>query len=93
MAGHLKNKYLNNLFLLSILTILLLLLQKLIYSNKTLCLFNNILGIECYGCGTYRGIISLLNIEIINALNYNINVLVILPLLLYICIKKFINYN
>ncbi len=93
MVDLLKNKYLHNLALLSIPIILFSLSQETIPTNKSLCLFSNIFEVQCYGCGTYRAIMSFLNVEIINALNYNINILFVIPLLLYIWIKKIMTYN
>ena len=93
MVDLLKNKYLHNLALLSIPIILFSLSQETIPTNKSLCLFSNIFEVQCYGCGTYRAIMSFLNVEIINALNYNINILFVIPLLLYIWIKKIMAYN
>ena len=93
MVDLLKNKYLYNLVLLSMPIILFLLSQQITPTNKSLCLFNNIFEIQCYGCGTYRAIMSFLNVEIINALNYNINILFVIPLLLYIWIKKIMTCN
>ena len=93
MVDLLKNKYLHNVALLSIPIILFSLSQETIPTNKCLCLFSNIFEVQCYGCGTYRAIMSFLNVEIINALNYNINILFVFPLLLYIWIKKIMAYN
>ena len=93
MVDLLKNKYLHNLVFLSIPIILFLLSQETIPANKSLCLISNIFEVQCYGCGTYRAIMSFLNVEIINALNYNINILFTIPLLLYIWIKKITTYN
>ena len=65
MVDLLKNKYLHNVALLSIPIILFSLSQETISTNKSLCLFSNIFEVQCYGCGTYRAIMSFLNVEII----------------------------
>lgn len=40
-------------------------------TNYRLCVFYNILGIPCYGCGLTRGILNILNGNILTAIKYN----------------------
>ena len=93
MIDHLKNNFFFYFLLLLTPIILFFLSKNEIHSGATLCLFNNLFGIECYGCGTYRAILSLLNTELTNAINYNVNILYISLILIYLWIKKIFSYN
>ena len=45
-------------------------LTKISYSS--LCLIYNFFGIKCFGCGMTRAFISILQLDFISAVNYNI---------------------
>ena len=49
-----------------------------------LCIYKRFFGIECWGCGMTRAIISVANGNFKNAIEYNWRVLIVFPLLLYI---------
>jgi hypothetical protein len=49
----------------------------------TLCLFKNIFGIDCYGCGITRAILSAIKFDFVDAMNYNKMVIIVLPILIY----------
>ena len=68
---------------------ILLYLVPLDWLNKqhTICLFKNIFGLDCYGCGITRAVLSALHLNFKDAINYNIMVVIVLPLLIYIWIK------
>jgi len=68
---------------------ILLYLVPLDWLNKqhTICLFKNIFGIDCYGCGITRAILSGLHFNFEDAINYNNMVVIVLPLLIYIWIR------
>ena len=68
---------------------ILLYLVPLDWLNKqhTICLFKNIFGIDCYGCGITRAVLSGLHFNFEDAINYNIMVVIVLPLLIYIWIR------
>jgi hypothetical protein len=75
---------------------ILLYLVPLDWFNKqhTTCLFKNIFGIDCYGCGITRAVLSALHFNFEDAINYNIMVVIVLPLLIYIWIRITISlYN
>ena len=55
--------------------------------QNTICLFKNIFGIDCYGCGITRAVLSGLHFNFEDAINYNIMVVIVLPLLIYIWIR------
>jgi hypothetical protein len=55
--------------------------------QHSICLFKNIFGRDCYGCGMTRAIISAIQLDFSTAYNYNKIFVVVLPLLIYIWIK------
>tara|TARA_B110000438_G_scaffold57831_1_gene57836 strand:+ start:851 stop:1135 length:285 start_codon:yes stop_codon:yes gene_type:complete len=55
----------------------------------TLCLYKNITGDNCYGCGTTRALISIFQFQIEDAINLNWRILVIVPILAIASLKKF----
>ena len=55
--------------------------------QPTICLFKNIFGFDCYGCGITRAIISGVQLNFQSALEYNQMVVIVLPLLTYIWIR------
>jgi hypothetical protein len=60
--------------------------------QATICLFKNILGIECYGCGITRAIISGVQLNLRSAFQYNQMIVIVLPLLTYIWIRTLISF-
>jgi len=55
--------------------------------QHTICLYKNITGHDCYGCGITRAILSALHFQFQEAFDYNKLVVLVLPLLIYIWIK------
>jgi len=53
----------------------------------TLCLFKNLTGRECWGCGITRAVISAVQFHFETAFHYNKLIVVVFPLLLYEWIK------
>lgn len=56
----------------------------------TLCIYKNITGRDCWGCGTSRAIVSILNFEFKQAYEFNKGILVVFPLLVYLWFKRLI---
>ena len=54
-----------------------------IYNGKSICLYTNIFGIECWGCGITRAIFSALHLRFAEAWEYNRLVVIVLPILLF----------
>jgi hypothetical protein len=50
----------------------------------TICLFDNLLGHECYGCGITRAVLSVLHFDFVAAWRYNRLVVVVAPLLAWV---------
>ena len=55
-----------------------------IYNGESICLFTNIFGVECWGCGITRAIFSALHFRFAEAWEYNRLVVIVLPLLLLV---------
>jgi hypothetical protein len=58
--------------------------------QHSVCLFKNITGNDCYGCGITRAILSALHFQFGNAFQYNKLFVFVLPIRIYIWIKTFI---
>jgi len=56
-------------------------------SQQTICLFKNLTGHDCPGCGTTRAVISAVQLNFKNAWSYNYNILFVFPLLIFYWIK------
>lgn len=58
--------------------------------QHTVCLYKNITGHDCYGCGLTRAVLSALHFEFVKAFHYNKLFIIVMPLLIYIWIKMLI---
>ena len=70
------------------LMILLIVYSKLQFDVGVLCPFKEILNLECPGCGGTRMAVSLLHLDIYQAIRYNAYVCLTLPVLVYVFIKQ-----
>lgn len=59
-----------------------------IFRGHPVCLFRNLFGTECPGCGMTRALFSLLHFDFGAAWGYNRMVFVVAPLLLYLYLKE-----
>jgi hypothetical protein len=90
-----KNK---NLFRL-LLSIGFLLIPVAIYSvplewlknQHSVCLFRNLTGYECYGCGMTRAVFSAIHFRFEDAFHFNKLFIIVLPLLIYIWAKTILS--
>ena len=76
------------LFLISITLIAIVITSTDLNDKPTICLFNNILGKECLGCGITKAILSLIKGQLNQAVYYNSSVIFVFPILLTVWIKK-----
>jgi hypothetical protein len=60
-------------------------------SQHSICLFRNLTGHECWGCGMTRAMFSAIHLRFYDALNFNRLSLVVLPLLIYIWAKTILS--
>ncbi len=63
--------------------------SNLLYGHS-LCLFSNVFGVECWGCGITRAVVSAMYLDFDGAWGYNNFVFVIIPLILYLWVKSLI---
>jgi hypothetical protein len=56
-------------------------------NQHSLCLFKNITGHECYGCGMTRAIVSAMHLKFREAWNFNRLVVIVFPLLIWVWIR------
>jgi len=52
--------------------------------QHSICLFKNIFGIECYGCGITRAVLSVIHFDFLKAYHYNKLVIIVFPILSYL---------
>jgi hypothetical protein len=67
--------------LVSLPLVLVLSPDKVLMDAPTICLFRNITGMECYGCGMTRGIHAILHGHFAAAIEFNKAVVVVAPIL------------
>ena len=80
------NNYKNIILLFAYIILpIILFFIPLEWLNKqhSICLIKNIFGVECYGCGITRAIISGVQLDFYKAIEYNKMVIVVLPLFIY----------
>ena len=58
-----------------------------ILGGRSICLFDNLLGIECWGCGITRAIWCFMHLEFGLAWQYNKLVIIVFPLLCILYIR------
>jgi hypothetical protein len=61
--------------------------------QRTICLYKNITGHDCYGCGITRAIVSAIQFKFKKAINYNYIVVVVFPILSFVWFKSIINLS
>jgi len=52
--------------------------------QRSVCLFKNIFGVECWGCGITRAVLSTIQFNFTAAFNYNKLIVIVFPLLVYV---------
>lgn len=58
--------------------------------ERSVCLIKNIFGVECWGCGITRAIVSTVQFEFTEAYRYNKLIVIVFPLLVYVWGKTLI---
>ena len=82
---HLKNNQ-KLLFTFLVLSLFWVIPKSWMFTGNTICIFKNLFGLECVGCGMTRALYCLSHGDILEALNFNRLVIIIAPLLFYILI-------
>ena len=57
-------------------------------SEISICLFKNITGTACIGCGMTSAIVSFYKLQIADGINYNWKVIIVAPLIILIFIRR-----
>jgi hypothetical protein len=74
--------------LIALLPVVLRLLPLEWFSNQhSICVFKNITGHECWGCGMTRAVLSVIHFRFSDAWTYNKLVIIVLPILVWIWVK------
>jgi len=60
-------------------------------SQHSICIFRNLTGHECYGCGMTRALFSAMHFRFEEAFHYNKLFPVVFPLLIYIWAKRILS--
>ena len=58
--------------------------------RHSICLFKNLFGIECYGCGITKAVIASIQLDFIRAFEYNKLIIVVMPLMVYLWINEIV---
>ena len=62
--------------------------REWVFHGHTVCLFHNLFGTECPGCGMTRALYSLLHLDFAAAWEYNRLSVLVAPLLAYLYLKE-----
>ena len=90
--GNLKNIVKTGIFFTLFLLPFLLSFVSLdkLEGKHSICLFKNVLGIECYGCGITKAVIASIQLDFIRAFKYNKLIVIVMPLIVYLWIKEIV---
>jgi hypothetical protein len=93
MRNNIKKGFKNLYYFIFLVMPIILLLIPLEWINNqhTICIFKNIFGVDCYGCGITRAVLSGIHFNFRAAFEYNKMVIIVLPLLTYTWIKTVIS--
>lgn len=59
--------------------------------QHTVCLFKNVFGVECWGCGITRAVLCAVQFDFPAAFHYNKLVVIVFPLVIYLWGKEILN--
>lgn len=62
----------------------------MVENGDTLCLYKNLTGGDCYGCGITRACFNFLHLNFEKALDFNKGVIVVFPLMVYAWISQIV---
>lgn len=84
----------NRIFMcVSINILLFILLYNLpLETGRTLCLYTNLTGKHCWGCGMTRAFLSIIHLDFKQALVYNWRVSIVFPLVVILYITEWVKY-
>jgi hypothetical protein len=91
LKGKSRLKYLAIIGILLIPVAIYFIPLEWIKNQHSVCLFKNIAGHECYGCGMTRAIFSAMHLRFTDAFHFNRLSPVVFPLLIYIWAKTILS--
>jgi hypothetical protein len=56
------------------------------------CIFYELTGLYCVGCGTGRAALSVLRLDLLSAFRYNPLMFILSPVLIYYVLKKYVSF-
>jgi hypothetical protein len=80
-------------FLLILPLVLILIPFQWLNSCHSICIYKNLTGHECYGCGMTRAVVSAMHLHFKEAYSYNKLIVIVLPVLAYVWVKNLIKYG
>jgi hypothetical protein len=91
LKGKSRLKYLTIIGILLIPAAIYFIPLEWIKNQHSVCLFKNLTGHECYGCGMTRAIFSAMHLRFTDAFRFNRLSPVVFPLLIYIWVKTILS--
>lgn len=88
MGNHFSGRIRLIIYLIGILTIYLIPLEYI--EGRSFCIWYNLFGIKCFGCGMTRAFFNLSRLNFIKAIEYNIMIIPMI-ILIFIVIKDMYN--
>ena len=79
---------LGSVSLMMAILVALIVYSKLKFNIGVICPFKEIFNLDCPGCGGTRMAVSLLNLDIYQAIRYNAYVCISIPIVAYVYIKQ-----
>lgn len=79
-----------NIIFLTFLVLFWFLPMKWLENSTSICIYKNLIGHECIGCGITRAIHQAIHFNFKIAYEYNHLIIIVLPLLMYVWVKKVI---
>ena len=55
-----------------------------LHKQPTICIVKNIFGVNCFGCGITKAVVSGVQLNFTKAFEYNKMVIIVLPMLMYV---------
>lgn len=58
------------------------------FNGQSVCLYRNLFGVECWGCGITRAVVSVMYLDFSGAVACNRLVLIVFPLIFCLWVKE-----
>ena len=87
MRKEILSRYIKLLLLILLPVVFYAIPAECVFNGKSICVFTNVFGVECWGCGITRAIFSVLYLRFAEAWEYNRLVIMVMPLLVFEWLK------